>query len=101
MLTFPKEGLLRGQHIILGSQANNELVIRVYDYYALKYIFCLNCICIGMNVNTHDVVCIEVCAVSTREDEKEEMRSFFFSSQNCMMFYGSLNFLVFHLLHPK
>ena len=39
MLTFPKEVLLRGQHIILSCEANDELVIRVYDYYALKYIF--------------------------------------------------------------
>ena len=40
MLTFPRDVHLRGQHIILGSPANNELAIRVYDYYAFKYIFC-------------------------------------------------------------
>ena len=49
-----------------------------------------------MNINTDDVVCTEVCAVSTSEIEKEEMRSLFSSSQNYMMLYGSLNFSVFH-----
>lgn len=89
MLTFPKEVLLRGQHIILGCQANDELVIRVYDYYALKYIFL-------SELYTDDVVCTEVCAVSTSEVKKEEMRSLFSSSQNYMTFYGSLNFSVLH-----
>ena len=46
-----------------------------------------------MNINTDDVVCIEVSVVSTREFEKEEMRSLFSSSQNYMMFYGYLNLL--------